>query len=424
VIHGFTAPGFEDVRAEFARNLAERGELGGACAAFHEGEKVVDLWGGVADARDATPWQEDSLVLVYSTSKGLAAMTLALAHSRGWLDYDERVAFYWPEFAQQGKGGVTVRQLIGHQAGVPVIDEPLDAGKLADFDALAAAIARQRPQWEPGTRHGYHGVSLGWYEGELIRRVDPERRTLGRLFAEEIAGPLGLDFHFGLPPEVPKRRVARIERSSCLRALPELRHLPPRMVLSLMRPSSVTARAFANPRLRSPVDLDRREYRSLEFPAGGGIGTASSIARAYAAFAGDGSELGLAAATLEDIRRPADPPPLGWHDEVLKVDTAFRLGFIKPHHLFRFGSSDAAFGHPGAGGSFAFADPDREVAFAYVTNRLGFHLNNDPREKSLRDALYRCLDAQRAATATSSTAAMATSPTAPRPPGGGPARPR
>jgi CubicO group peptidase (beta-lactamase class C family) len=413
VIYGFTAPGFEDMRREFAVNLAERDELGGACAAYRRGEKVVDLWGGVADARDDTPWEEDTFVLVYSTSKGLAAMTLALAHSRGWLDYDERVSSYWPEFAQGGKGGVTVRQLLGHEAGVPVVDEPLDPAKLADFDALAAAIAGQRPQWEPGTRHGYHGISLGWYEGELVRRVDPEHRTLGRLFAEEIAAPLELDFHFGLPPEVAKGRVARIERSSRLRALPELRHLPPRMVLSLMRPSSVTSRAFANPRLRSPVDLDRREYRSLEFPAGGGIGTARSIARAYAAFAGDGGELGLTPATLEDIRRPPEPPPFGWHDEVLKVDTAFRLGFIKPLHVFRFGSSDAAFGHPGAGGSFAFADPDREVAFAYVTNRLGFHLNNDPREKSLRDTLYRCLEAERAATGTS--------PTAPRQPAGGPA---
>jgi CubicO group peptidase (beta-lactamase class C family) len=144
------------------------------------GEKVVDLWGGVRDARDGSPWEEDTLVLVYSTSKGLAAMTLALAHSRGWLDYDERVAEYWPEFAQAGKRKVTVRQLLGHEAGLPVVDERLDPRILEDFDRLAVAIARQRPAWPPGKRHGYHGVSLGWYEGELMRRVDPQGRTLGR----------------------------------------------------------------------------------------------------------------------------------------------------------------------------------------------------------------------------------------------------
>ena len=145
MIDGFVAPGFERVRAEFERNFAERGELGAACAAYRSGEKVVDLWGGVRDARTGEPWARDTLVLVYSTSKGLAAMTLALAHSRGRLDYDERVAAYWPEFAQAGKGRVTVRQLLGHEAGLPVIDEPLDVGLLQDFDRLAAVIARQRP---------------------------------------------------------------------------------------------------------------------------------------------------------------------------------------------------------------------------------------------------------------------------------------
>ena len=174
MVHGHVAPGFEEVRAEFERTFTERGELGAACAAYVRGEKVVDLWGGVRDARSGAPWEEDTIVLVYSTSKGLAAMTLALAHSRGLLDYDERVAAYWPEFAQAGKERVTVRQLLGHEAGLPVVDEPLNPELLQDHDRLAAAIARQRPLWEPGRRHGYHGVSLGWYEGELVRRTDPE----------------------------------------------------------------------------------------------------------------------------------------------------------------------------------------------------------------------------------------------------------
>src|SRR5436309_4175235 len=247
MIDGFVAPGFEPVRVEFERNFAERGELGGACAAYHRGEKVVDLWGGVRDARTGAPWEQDTLVLVYSTSKGLAAMTLALAHSDGRLDYDERVAAYWPEFAQAGKGDVTVRQLMGHEAGLPVIDEPLDARLLEDFDRLAEVIARQRPLWPPGTRHGYHGVSLGWYEGELIRRVDPAGRTLGRVFAEEIAAPLGLEVHFGVPDSVGDDRLAKIERATAMRVLSGVRHMPPRMALAMANPKSVTARTFANP---------------------------------------------------------------------------------------------------------------------------------------------------------------------------------
>jgi CubicO group peptidase (beta-lactamase class C family) len=318
-------------------------------------------------------------------------MTLALAHSRGWLDYDELVATYWPEFAQAGKGAITVRQLLAHEAGLPIVDEPLDARLLQDFDRLAEAIAGQRPRWEPGTRHGYHGVSLGWYEGELMRRVDPQRRTLGRFFAEEIARPLGLEVYFGVPAELPRERLARIERIPALKALPQTRDLPPRMALAMLNPRSLTSRTFANPRLRGPADLDRSEYHGVEFPAGGAIGAARDIARAYAAFVAEPPELGVTPATLEELTRFPAPPTRGWRDQVLKVPTAFSLGFARPLGDFRFGSSERAFGHPGAGGSFAFADPDRGVAFAYVMNRLGFHLNDDPREKALRDALYRCL---------------------------------
>jgi CubicO group peptidase (beta-lactamase class C family) len=394
VINGFVAPGFEAVREQFEANFARRREIGAAVAAYQRDAKVVDLWGGLSDpARDA-PWLQDTLVLVYSTSKGLAAMTIALAHSRGLLDFDERVATYWPEFAQNGKAWITVRQLLAHEAGLPIVDEPLDAAKLADFDALAAAIARQRPVWAPGTKHGYHGVSLGWYEGELIRRVDPKRRSLGRFFADEIARPLGLEFYFGLPPEVPAERVASIQASRSLRDLLQLRNLPPGMLLAFARPKSLTARAFTNPRFRSAAAVDSPEYRAVEFPAGGGIGQVRGIARAYAAFAAGGSELGITPETMRELSRPVNAPAGGWRDEILKIETAFSLGFVKPSPEFHFGASASAFGHPGAGGSFAFADPERQVAFAYAMNRLGSHLNNDPREKALRDALYDCLDSR------------------------------
>jgi CubicO group peptidase (beta-lactamase class C family) len=391
-VSGYVAPGFEEVEREFARNFAERGELGAACAAFVAGETVVDLWGGVRDVRDGSPWEEHTLVLVYSTSKGLSAMTLALLNSRGLLDYDERVAAYWPEFAAAGKERVTVRQLLGHEAGLPVVDERLDPKVLEDFDRLATAIARQRPAWPPGTRHGYHGVSLGWYEGELVRRVDPEGRTLGRFFAEEIAAPLGLEVYFGAPDDLPRERLARIERIPAWKALPRMRDLPRPMALAMANPLSLSFKTFANPRLRRPADLDRAEYRRLEFPAGGAIGSARDIARAYAAFVADPPELGVTPETIRELTAAPRPPSGGWHDEVLKVDTAFSLGFARPHGEFSFGSSERAFGHPGAGGSFAFGDPDRSVSFAYVMNRLGFHLNDDPREKPLRDALYRCLN--------------------------------
>ena len=186
-------PGFEEVRAEFERNFAERGEIGAAVAAYWRGEKVVDLWGGRRAPDGDAPWNEDTMVVVNSTTKGLAAMTVAVANARGWLDYDAPVARYWPEFAQNGKGEITVRQLLGHEAGLVSLDEILRVDKLSDLDDMARLLARQKPAWPPGTRHGYHAMTIGLYMQELIRRVDPAHRTLGRFFHEEIARPLRIE---------------------------------------------------------------------------------------------------------------------------------------------------------------------------------------------------------------------------------------
>src|SRR5437660_3220569 len=174
---GSVAPGFEDVAAEFDRNFLERGEIGAAVAAYWRGEKVVDLWGGRRMPDGPEPWNEDTMVMVNSTTKGLAAMTIAVASSRGWIDYDARVAEYWPEFAQNGKEAITVRQLLSHEAGLCAIDDPLTPAVVGDLDRLAEVAARQRPAWPPGVRHGYHAMSIGWYEQELVPRIDPQHRS-------------------------------------------------------------------------------------------------------------------------------------------------------------------------------------------------------------------------------------------------------
>jgi CubicO group peptidase (beta-lactamase class C family) len=187
-VEGHVSRGFEAVREAFAGNFTRRHELGGACCAYVHGEKVVDLWGGVRNKATGEPWQRDTMVVVHSATKGLAAMTLALAHSRGWLDYETRVATYWPEFGQRGKEPITVRQLLAHQAGLFAFDEPVDRRVVAEPDLLAQVMARQQPAWEPGTRQAYHALTLGFYEGELMRRVDPRHRSLGQFFQDH---PLG-----------------------------------------------------------------------------------------------------------------------------------------------------------------------------------------------------------------------------------------
>ncbi len=255
LIDGSVSRGFEPVREAFIENFTRRGELGGACCIYQDGEKVVDLWGGVRDRASGEPWRADTMVVVHSTTKGLAAMVMALAHSRGWLDYDERVCTYWPEFAQTGKERITVRQLLAHQAGLFAFDEPVDREVVADLDRLAEIMARQRPAWEPGERQAYHAISLGFYEGELIRRIDPAHRSLGRVFDDEIAKPLGLDFYIRVPESIPDARLAPLEPPSLWK---RLTGMPLPIVLAAMNRRSVLYRSLiANPGTRFYLDPDR-----------------------------------------------------------------------------------------------------------------------------------------------------------------------
>ncbi len=389
VVRGHVNRGFETVRAAFADNFARRGELGGACCAYHRGEKVVDLWGGVRNKRTGEPWEQDTMVIVHSATKGLAAITLAVAHSRGWLDYEERVARYWPEFATQGKEAITVRQLLAHQAGLFAIDEPVDRTTVADLDRLALVLARQRPTWEPGTRQAYHALSLGFYEGELLRRVDPRHRSLGQFFQDEIATPLGVDVYIRLPEEIPNARLAVMSSPGPLRMLTGF---PLRFLLEIVnRRSNIYRALVTNPGSAVYLDKERVYARNLEVPSGGGVGTARGVARAYGVFATGGRELGLRQETLSLLAAPATAPTRGFYDECMKADgIQFSLGFMKSTPAWPFGGA-RSFGSPGAGGALGFADPDAGIGYAYVTSQMGTALTGDPRDLALRKALYDAL---------------------------------
>jgi CubicO group peptidase (beta-lactamase class C family) len=394
-IGGSVEPGFEAVRLEFEKNFRERNEVGAAFAVYHRGRKVVDLWGGFRDRKRSQPWQKDTVTTVFSTTKGVASLTLAHAQSRGLFDWDAPVAQYWPEFGQAGKQDVTVRQMVGHQAGLCAIDVPLDPAILADLDRLAEVLAAQAPGWAPGTRHGYHAISLGWYQSELLRRVDPEHRSLGRYFAQEIAAPLGLDFHIGLPESFPESRIAPI-LSVPLWAMPfkigKYPKIPARMVFAMLNRKSLTGRAFSNPKLSDPADFNSSPaMRGVEIPAANGMGDARSLARLYSEFATGAATLNVKKETLDDLAADAIRPSGGVRDLVLHTNTVFSLGFMKPNDDFDFASSGRGYGTPGAGGSFAFADPDARLAMGYIMNRMGSYLVDDPREKPLRDATYRAV---------------------------------
>ncbi len=389
LIGGGVDEGYGKIADAFRANMASGKEIGAAVSVYRDGVKVVDLWGGYRDGLTKDPWQADTMVNMFSSTKGISALVMAAAVSKGLLSYEAKVADYWPEFAQSGKGEVTVRQLLAHQAGLPVVWPLPTLRDVADPDRLAPMLAAQAPVWAPGTRHGYHAITLGWYQSELLRRVSG--RTVGQFLAEEIAGPLGLDLHIGLPGTVGRDRVATLHHWKRAETVRHLKEMPLGFVVLALSPFGLTARSTAAPR---DVDVftggyNRDDVRSVEIPSANGIGTARAAAQLYGHAATGGAAIGLTTEVAEALCAPAIEPSGGVRDKVLNIDTAFSLGTSKPVGNFVFGSSGRAFGTPGFGGSFCFADPDTGIGFSYVMNRIGFHLLSDPRELALRQALFR-----------------------------------
>ena len=391
LIGGDVDEGYGKVADAFRANFAAGREVGAAVAVYRDGVKVVDLWGGYRNGLTKAPWQRDTMVNMFSTTKGVAGLAIAVAVSRGLFGYDDKIVDHWLEFAEAGKAEVTVRQLLGHQAGLCVLKPAPTVQDVADPLRLSAMLAAQKPAWPPGTRHGYHAITLGWYESELIRRTDPAGRTLGRFFADEVAGPLGLDFYIGLPDSVPHERVAHLHNWPRAEAVLHLNTLPAALAAASFNPFGLLARAGCLPRDVVPWngDYNRDDVRAIEIPSANGIGTANAVAKLYGAGAAPDTALGLTTSVRDELMAEPTAPSRGPRDRLLHVDVVYSLGLSKPASLCLFGSSDKAFGTPGFGGSFGFADPDTGVGFGYVMNRLGFHLVSDPRELAVRQALFR-----------------------------------
>jgi CubicO group peptidase (beta-lactamase class C family) len=378
VISGWVETEFEPVLDAFAANFDERGEVGGAVCVYRDGRPVVDLWGGVADPANGRAWAEDTIVGVFSSTKGVTAVCANLLIERGQLDPDAKVASYWPEFAANGKGVITVRQVMGHQAGLPLVEGVFTLDEVLAWDPIVEELAQQEPIWEPGTKHGYHMRTYGWLVGELIRRITGT--TAGRFLRREIAEPLGLDFWIGLPEDLEPRVATLVLPRSDMRA-----------ALAPLRDRLLLARVFDNPSGLFNYDgmWNTRALRAAELPSSNGIGSARALARLYASLIGDGVDgvrtlqpATVAVATVEQVRGP---------DAVIIEETAFGLGFMLGSS-FGAANPETVFGHAGAGGSLSFADPRTGVAFGYVMNDLRFDPGGDPRSESLVRATYAALD--------------------------------
>ncbi len=391
-INGYAAPGFEAVKEAFVQNFKKRGELGAAVCVYYKGQKVVDLYGGYRN-KTGDIWDVNTMVMCFSTTKGIAALTVAHAVSQGLFGYDDRIAQYWPEFAQNGKGEITLRQLLNHEAGLPVLNEPLTTAQIADTAYLGKVLARQTPVWQPGTKHGYHIVTWGFFLNEFFRRADPQHRTIGRYFHEEIAAPLKLDFYIGLPDSIPSGRVATIQPISPKQAILDFNNVPKGMRQQFMNKNSLLRQGITLP---SDFNPNNRNMQHAEIPSANGIGTARAIAQLYQVFALGAKALSISPAVMQELKNDAIMPPSGWRDTVMGVDMYYHLGFIKPGPAYFYASDQQAFGMAGMGGSFAFCDPAHQLSFCYVMNRHKVNLNNDDREEALRKAVYSCIQKQQA----------------------------
>lgn len=417
-IEGFVDRRFKPVRDAFLENFTHRGEVGAAVCIYEGGEPVVDLWAG--EASPGRPWQEDTISVVFSVTKGVTTVCALQLVDDGLLELDAPVAQYWPEFAAAGKEAITIRQLLSHQAGLPAFARAVRVPELADWDRIVSILAAQAPEWEPGTRHGYHALTWGWLVGEVIRRVSG--LTPGAYLRQCIAPVLGLDMWIGLPPSEEHRCstlipaapsddsdpdtagfVHEMEAMSAVgqgrlgnavrNALTSARRTPARGLIDRALAArmnrqqlNVTQRAFGTV-ISHPDDMNLPRLHQLELPAGNGICEVRSLAKLYAGMVGEVD--GLRVVSPGVVEEAATPVVTGM-DAVLLTPTSFGLGFMVPGGFHFGGWGERTFGHTGAGGSIAFGDLGRGLSFAYSLNRLTGTPHNE-RAEVLIEALYDCV---------------------------------
>lgn len=420
-VHGFVAPGYEPVERAFVDNFRSKGDVGAALALYADGRKVVDLWGGLAEKRSRTPYTEDTLQLVFSSTKGVTALLTNLLAQRGDLDVDAPVAEYWPEFAVGGKADIPVRWLLCHKAGLPSIEAPLSLDQLLAWDPAVEALAAQEPVWPPGTEHGYHALTFGWLVGEVLRRATG--RTVGELVRTELSEPLGLELWVGLP-EDQVARVAPLTATGLKRGGSSTPGATPSssgdgsgasggggsdlgsLIEQFLGSDSLLMKALdgAPGVFTQPGIFNRPEVLAAELPAANGVTSARSLAKLYAATIGPvEAEVGVGprsagvshswverALLTNDQIAAATTSQTSGADKVLLVPTDFGLGYMRASAYSPYGGR-RAFGHSGAGGSVGFADPEHGIGFSYTMNRMMHGLSGDPRVKGLVSAVYESL---------------------------------
>ncbi|MBT3428109.1 MAG: beta-lactamase family protein [Gammaproteobacteria bacterium] len=384
-IGGQATTQFEPVRTAFT-DLWQNSELGAGLCVYHKGQKVVDLWGGWVDRERSVSWSSNTLVNIYSTTKGLAALAVAILCDEGWLDYDERVAHYWPEFGSAGKAEITVAELLSHQAGLSGVTQAISVLDLCDWDKMVGLLAQQAPLWKPGTKAGYHAITWGYFPGELIKRITGQ--TLGEYFSQKVAIPLNADCYIGLPDRY-HPRCATLNGPNHAPTT----HLPGGQTENTIntKTSAIYRSAQLNPIIRPFKDACSKHWRRAEIAAANGHATAAGIAKIYAALANNGQLKDTRIISAKALARALKTEVEGCTDLVLGHEMRRGRGFILNTRA-GFGPNPEAFGHNGAGGSTGYADPKENLAVSYVMNQMR---TNDgttkPRAEILNNAIYSCI---------------------------------
>lgn len=379
---------FAGVADAFVENFDKRGEIGAAVSITLDGKTVVDLWGGQkTDGGEA--WERDNAVIVFSCTKGASAFCAHVAADRGLLDFDDKVAKYWPEFATSGKEDALVSMMIDHSVGVPGVRGDLKPGAPYDYQYMCDALAAEAPFWKPGTRNGYHGLTSAWTVGEMVHRSTGTR--MGKFLASEIAGPLGIEFWMGLPEEL-ESRVAPI-----IPYPPDAKAASSRIALAMMADmTGPTARFMMGAGGMNP---NSREAHAAEIGSATGISNGRGLAGLYAPLANGGALNGKRFVSADTLTRMQKVSVATHEDATLAIPTRFSLGYMKSMDNRKLDNaencsvvmSDAAFGHVGAGGSLGFADPECRMSFGYAMNKMGLGILMNDRGQSLVDAAYRAL---------------------------------
>ena len=380
-VEGHCDSRFSEIQEIFEGCFEGDEEIGAAISFVLDGECVIDLWGGHHARERPRPWQRDTIVNTFSTTKGMTAICAHQAIERGAIELDKPVAHYWPEFAAAGKGDLPVRWLLSHQAGLPAVRKPLPEGAILDWDVMCAALAEQEPWWEPGTRHGYHALTYGYLVGEVLRRATG--KTVGEWFRENVAGPLEADYLIGFGPEHDARTanlmgqlIADPHKAGGGKPV-EIPGPIGQMMKDMRDPTTMTGAAFNNP-VGGADRVNNREWRAAEVPAANGHGTARALARIYGALARGGEIDGVRLQEPGSIELARSEQAFGPDAVLGQIPMRFGLGFMLRHDIMPLSPSPNAFGHPGAGGSLGMADPDAKVGFGYTMNKMHMGLVGGP----------------------------------------------